>query len=294
MPDLTDDFTTGDSGPDLDERGGDGPFGSDAATAMERSVGVTMDELIDAAIFRRLFGVLVGTQRAEIEGLNPRDLIVGDIEDPDDGDLRWRVDVDRSGGFVQLLWEEFSVADNAWNFHFIQRWNGTNMVFAVPQAGAPGTADNFMVWGTSDDPLTLRGDLDIEGRFGLIDVEGTPNAAFASLSDGDATPDISGRAAWQTANTSATTITAFDSSDNDDGLKEVFILLINDDFTTIDFSQSTLQGNGGVPRTFGSGDVLLCVRKGGTGPVTACSVPSSSPSGNDPHASDFITGGGLL
>lgn len=108
------------------------------------------------------------------------------------------------------------------------------------------------------------------------DTSSSGRAPFQSFTDEDATPDVDGAVCWRTLNTSPTTITRFDHANNDDGLKHLFILLIDDANTTIDFSQSTLEGNQGVSWTAKKGDMLLCVRGGGTSPVTSCIVPAQS------------------
>lgn len=80
-------------------------------------------------------------------------------------------------------------------------------------------------------------------------------AAFTSL---DATPSVILGDKFVTANASATTVTALD-----DGYvgKEVLVK-IGDANTTIDFSGTTLKGNGGIDWTPASGDFMRCVHDG--------------------------------
>jgi len=63
------------------------------------------------------------------------------------------------------------------------------------------------------------------------------------LKDQDATPSFAPGNFYTTANTVATTITAFDGVDRED--EKVVTLLINDNFTTIDFTGTNLKGNNG-------------------------------------------------
>ena len=78
-----------------------------------------------------------------------------------------------------------------------------------------------------------------------------------TAADGDTTPTVANAATLTTANTGATTITNLD-----DMVKGQEVLLIaNDINTTIDFTGSSLKGNGGVDLALASGDAVL-FRKG--------------------------------
>lgn len=63
---------------------------------------------------------------------------------------------------------------------------------------------------------------------------------------------------WQTANTSATTISNFD----DGYLGQEIWVFIGDANTTIDFTSSNLKGNGGVDFSASQGDHLHCIFDG--------------------------------
>ena len=81
---------------------------------------------------------------------------------------------------------------------------------------------------------------------------------FATITASDATPSVKGGKYFVTANTGATTITAFD-----DGIEGQEILVkIGDANTTIDFTGTTLKGNVGVDWTPGSGDFMRCTFDG--------------------------------
>lgn len=73
---------------------------------------------------------------------------------------------------------------------------------------------------------------------------------IAVLEDADATPDVLGRKVLITANTGGTTITGFDNG----VIGQTVLLFIGDGNTTIDFTGTTLTGNGGVDWTPGDGD----------------------------------------
>lgn len=75
----------------------------------------------------------------------------------------------------------------------------------------------------------------------------------------DATPSIATKAAvYKTANTSGTTITAFDGGT----AGQVFCVQINDANTTIDFTGSSIKGNAGADKVCASGDSLICFHNG--------------------------------
>ena len=84
----------------------------------------------------------------------------------------------------------------------------------------------------------------------------------ASFTDQDATPSVAaykrGASIFKTANTMATTITAL--ADGVEG-QEV-VVFINDAVTTIDFTGTTLTGNGGMDWSPSSGDMMRCVFDG--------------------------------
>jgi len=81
-----------------------------------------------------------------------------------------------------------------------------------------------------------------------------------TASDGDATPTVLGVGILTTGNTSATTITDFD----DAHVGQQLLVIINDGFTTFDFTSSALNttGNGEVNWIPVSGDSLKCVYDG--------------------------------
>lgn len=74
----------------------------------------------------------------------------------------------------------------------------------------------------------------------------------------DATPSVSGGSYFRTANTNPTTITGFD-----DGVTgQEVIVEINDANTTIDFTGTTLKGNGGSDWSPTTGDHMRCFYNG--------------------------------
>lgn len=75
---------------------------------------------------------------------------------------------------------------------------------------------------------------------------------FIAFTADDATPSVLLGTKFKTANANPTTITSFDNGST--GKK--ITVLINDANTTIDFSSTTLKGNGGVDWTPKSGDVI--------------------------------------
>jgi len=88
------------------------------------------------------------------------------------------------------------------------------------------------------------------------------NATANFIAD-DATPSVKRFGTYefkffQTANVNPTTITNFD-----DGFEgQDIVILINDAFTTLDFSASALKGNNGVDYVASSGDVIRAIKFG--------------------------------
>jgi len=82
---------------------------------------------------------------------------------------------------------------------------------------------------------------------------------FLSIPDADATPSVGGGRFFVTANTGATVITALD----DGYVGQEVIIKFGDANTDVDFTGTTLKGNGGVDwTTIGSGDFMRCTFDG--------------------------------
>jgi hypothetical protein len=87
---------------------------------------------------------------------------------------------------------------------------------------------------------------------------GVDQDAFVAMTAGDTTPSVDGCRSIKTANASATTVTALD-----DGYAGMdVVVLIDDANTTVDFTGTTLKGNGGADWSPGSGDFMRCVYNG--------------------------------
>ena len=99
-------------------------------------------------------------------------------------------------------------------------------------------------------PATANFDLD--GKTLIDPVYKHTPVTFTSQ---DATPDVSSGTVFKTANTSATTITMFDSAL--DG--QTIWVLINDVNTTIDFTGTNLKGNAGADWSPTTGDTIQAV-----------------------------------
>jgi len=83
-------------------------------------------------------------------------------------------------------------------------------------------------------------------------------AIVTTWASGDTTPSCLGASTCITANSSATTLTAID----DGVVGQAVNVIINDANTTIDFTGTTLKGNGGVDWTPASGDHMVCTFDG--------------------------------
>jgi hypothetical protein len=79
-----------------------------------------------------------------------------------------------------------------------------------------------------------------------------------AFTDGDATPDVGGGNVFKTANTGATTITMFDGGTNG----QIIWVIIGDVNTTLDFTGTNLEGNGGVDWTPTTNDHMICAFDG--------------------------------
>ena len=82
--------------------------------------------------------------------------------------------------------------------------------------------------------------------------------AVITFSQGDGTPSVLNGHVFKTANTSSRTITDFDQGN--EGQK--ITVIINDTFTTIDFTSSGLKGNAGVDWSPTTGDHMNCTYDG--------------------------------
>ena len=95
----------------------------------------------------------------------------------------------------------------------------------------------------------------------------TMGATVQSITDEDATPDVSNAATglnniYQTANTAATTILNFDDGDDEDEFADgdFFILIVDDASTTIDFSANAeIEGNAGVDYTGSASQITYII-----------------------------------
>jgi len=107
-----------------------------------------------------------------------------------------------------------------------------------------------------DNPMSLisplTANLDVNGYTLLDAVYSHTPLTFAA---GDATPAVSGGTVFKTANVAPTTITFFDSG----SAGQIILVIINDAFTTIDFTGTNLKGNVGADWSPTTGDALLAV-----------------------------------
>lgn len=127
----------------------------------------------------------------------------------------------------------------------------TGITFGAATITATRVLDSYFSGNTSTAiggtfPVGIR-ILNNEGFNGLL-----------TLSDGDTTPSVLGRIILTTANAAPTTITTFD----DAYPGQEFLVIINDANTTIDFTASTLKGNGGVDWTPALGDFMTVTFSG--------------------------------
>lgn len=94
----------------------------------------------------------------------------------------------------------------------------------------------------------------------VTDTSGTDKQPrlWTAFAANDATPSVADRYQWFTANSNPTTITALD---NGIAGQEV-VIKIADANTTVDFTGTTLKGNGGSDWTPGNGDFMRCTFDG--------------------------------
>lgn len=113
----------------------------------------------------------------------------------------------------------------------------------------------------------INGNVDGAAEDNWLDSRYNSPGEDLTATDADATPSVANAATLTTANTGATTITGLD-----DMTKGQEVLLIAGDAnTTIDFSGTSLKGNGGSDLTLANGDAVL-FRKGSGGNIYALHV----------------------
>lgn len=109
-----------------------------------------------------------------------------------------------------------------------------------------GTSSDVQLgWNETNDQFEFNDDLVAEKAFAMSNI--------VTFSDEDATPSVIDANIFKTANTAATTITMFDGGKTGQGI----CVIINDDYTTIDFTGTNLKGNDGVDWSPGTGDVMF-------------------------------------
>ena len=128
-------------------------------------------------------------------------------------------------GMTEINDRKFIVANQATNTIELTGEDGTGHT----AYGSAGTAAK-----KSDPQITVVSNA-------LNSIGGNLPITNGILKDQDATPSFAPGNFFTTANTVATTITAFDGVDRED--EKVVTLLINDNFTTIDFTGTNLKGN---------------------------------------------------
>jgi len=197
--------------------------------------------------------------------LNLDSLTVGDTDNPASGDFRWVVSRGTTDT-ITIYTEEYD--GTSWLRSGTEDVVTTDDVEVRFNTQSGGSSSVTISHGYNADAFRWR------NAWAFDDTQSAARAPFQSLVANDATPDVDGAVCWKTTNSVATTITAFDHANNIKSLKHLFILLIDDANTTIDFSQAGLEGNNGVSWAANQGDMLLCVRGGGTSPVTSCIVPA--------------------
>ncbi len=79
---------------------------------------------------------------------------------------------------------------------------------------------------------------------------------YITFSNQNATPSVGGGRRFKTANTGATTITDL----HEGKVGQDVVIIFGDANTTIDFTGTNLDGNGGVNWSPGAGDFMRCVK----------------------------------
>jgi hypothetical protein len=112
-----------------------------------------------------------------------------------------------------------------------------------------------------DNPLLMRMPVDQAGwiQWGREITDLLTGGTFLAIADGDATPSVKGGHHFTTANTGATVLTGLD----DGYIGQEVVVKFGDANTDVDFTGTTLKGNGGADwTTIGSGDFMRCVYDG--------------------------------
>lgn len=93
-----------------------------------------------------------------------------------------------------------------------------------------------------------KGDLELDGL--------SVKSSWQAIADQDATPSVAGGKNFKTNNTVSTTITNFDDGE----IGQEIVVHFQDVNTTVDFTASTLVGNGGADWSPAVNDHMRCVR----------------------------------
>jgi len=112
------------------------------------------------------------------------------------------------------------------------------------------SADVQLGWDETNDQFEFDDDLAAEKAFL------TPN--IPTFTAQDDTPSVANANVFKTANTSATAITMFDDGKTGQDIRVV----INDEYTTFDFTGTNLKGNDSVDWSPGTGDILYATFDG--------------------------------
>jgi len=89
-------------------------------------------------------------------------------------------------------------------------------------------------------------------------ISGSFNVSYASFTDADATPDVSGGTFFKTANTGATSITNFDGATD-----ALIFIKAGDNNTTIVHDVTKINLQGGIDVTMAQGDIMAFLADSG-------------------------------
>lgn len=106
---------------------------------------------------------------------------------------------------------------------------------------------------------SIESSLNVETEGGTV-VTPTTSTAWITFTDGDDTPSVAAGLLFKTANTTPTTITDFDLPAYDG---QHIIVYFGDGVTTITHDVTKISLEGGINRTFLTGDMLEFINNGG-------------------------------
>ena len=148
-------------------------------------------------------------------------------------------------------------SNNVCHFTSLDKTNSSDTVrFDATASGNTVTCDRYSIAGALQESIydTVSDASTSKDNVIHYTRNNTQSQYTKEFADGDATPSIVAASVFETNNTGATTITDFDDGSNSQQITVVF----GDSNTTIDFTSTSLKGNGGANWSPSPDDSMIC------------------------------------